>query len=155
MNLAAFDNEGMETGALQESRIFLHGHTAHSWQSVLAATKTRLFSAGEFLVHHGDVERALYIVLRGRLEVLLPAEEGTFRTISMIGPGSIFGEQSFLDGQPRSATVRAVGDGEVRILAWGAFLTLFEQYPTLGRDILIDIGCTLSDRLRQANLRLP
>jgi CRP-like cAMP-binding protein len=155
MNLAAFDDEVTESGAPEVSRIFLHGHSASSWQLVLAATKTRLFSTGEFLVHHGDVERELYVVLRGRLEVLLPSNDGAYRVISTVGPGSIFGEQSFLDGHTRSATVRATEDGEVRILEWDEFASLFDQHPGLGRDILIDIGCTLSERLRQTNLRLP
>ena len=41
---------------------------------------------------------------------------GELRKIAAIEPGSVFGEQSFFDGKPRSANVRALSDGEIRSL---------------------------------------
>jgi CRP/FNR family transcriptional regulator, cyclic AMP receptor protein len=105
------------------------------------------FRAGEDVVRAGDVDRALYVVLRGRLEAVLPAPNA-------IDEGSVFGELAFLDGLPRSATVRALEDGEALRLSFDAFETLAARHPELGRAILLDLGRIAALRLRRLTERL-
>jgi CRP-like cAMP-binding protein len=121
------------------------------WRSLLAYTETRRFHAGDCLINRGETERALYIITEGSLEVLVPrGGKGRPHQVAVIEAGSVFGEQAFLDGQARSATVRARTDGELSRLSLESFEALAGREPALARAILFDLGRVLSQRLRRA-----
>jgi zinc transporter ZupT len=68
--------------------------------------------AGGVLFHAGDPGDALYIVARGRVEVL-QAPQGPAMpecAFAELGEGKAFGEMALLTGSARTATVRAVTD---------------------------------------------
>jgi CRP/FNR family transcriptional regulator, cyclic AMP receptor protein len=53
----------------------------------------------------GDATDSLYIVLSGRLKVMMSDSEGKEVILSILGPGEFFGEMGLIDDEPRSATV--------------------------------------------------
>jgi CRP/FNR family cyclic AMP-dependent transcriptional regulator len=53
----------------------------------------------------GDPTDSLYIVLSGRLKVMMSDSEGKEVILSILGPGEFFGEMGLIDDEPRSATV--------------------------------------------------
>jgi CRP/FNR family cyclic AMP-dependent transcriptional regulator len=53
----------------------------------------------------GDPTDSLYIVINGRLKVLMSDEQGREVILSILGPGEFFGEMGLLDDSPRSASV--------------------------------------------------
>ncbi|HET9024195.1 MAG TPA: hypothetical protein VFN64_06450, partial [Burkholderiaceae bacterium] len=57
-------------------------------------------------------------------------------------------ELCFVDGGPRSSTLRAVTDGELRRLSYESFEVLAAREPELARAILFDLGRIISQRLR-------
>lgn len=65
---------------------------------------------GEVLIHQGVPVDALFILLEGRLSVLLGRQE---REIARLNAGEIVGEMSFVDARPPSATVRGMEDAIV------------------------------------------
>jgi zinc transporter ZupT len=72
--------------------------------------------AGDILFRAGDTGDALYIVARGKVEVLTePATEGKIATgpIAVLGEGHAFGEMSLLSGGPRTATIRAAENSDL------------------------------------------
>ncbi|SHK22258.1 Cyclic nucleotide-binding domain-containing protein [Alicyclobacillus tolerans] len=149
LNLSAFDNE--ENFGEEDVVRFMRNRSAEDWSALLAQTEIVQFKQGDLVLQQGEIDRALYIVLTGELEVVLFSTEGEDRRLSRLAAGCIFGEQSFLDGKPRSATVRAVTNGEMRMLPWSAFERLSDSNPHLALGILFDIGCVLSERLRRMN----
>jgi CRP/FNR family transcriptional regulator, cyclic AMP receptor protein len=56
----------------------------------------------------GDPNDSLYIVLSGRLKVMMSDAEGKEVILSILGPGEIFGEMGLIDDEPRSASVVAL-----------------------------------------------
>ena len=74
--------------------------------------------------------------------------------IARIGAGSVLGEQSFFDNQPRSATVWAVTEGTLLLLSFDSFSKFGEAEPALARDFLFAMGRVLSIRLRNTSFRL-
>lgn len=64
------------------------------------------FGAGEEVFRAGDPGETCYLLLSGAVQ----AEDGHGRRLSRIEPGQIFGEGALLTGEPRTATVRALGD---------------------------------------------
>lgn len=142
----AYPTEGGEEKAF----VFLRDRPEDDWSRLLGYTEVRRFGAGETMISADEVDRALYIVSKGRLEILLPGVDGDLH-FGTIGPGSVVGEIAFLDGGPRSATIRAVSDGELLRLSFEAYEVLAARYPELGRAILLDLGRIMASRLRETN----
>ncbi len=53
----------------------------------------------------GDPIDCLYIVITGRLKVMMGEADGKEVILSIIGPGEFFGEMGLIDDRPRSASV--------------------------------------------------
>jgi CRP/FNR family cyclic AMP-dependent transcriptional regulator len=77
---------------------------------MMAAGRARLVVRGDTLIRQGVPVDALFILLKGRLAVLLGRQESE---IAKLNAGEIVGEMSFVDARPPSATVRALEDSTV------------------------------------------
>lgn len=96
--------------------------------------------AGTVLTREGQLGGLLFIILEGEAEVL----KGT-RRISSLGPGDVIGELSLIDGQGRSASVRAVSDVELLEITDRDFTKLVKTSPKFVRNLLR----ALSSKVRQ------
>ncbi len=127
----------------------------NEWQKLLAHTKPRPFRASEVVIQRGAAERTLFLVAAGLLEVGVTQVDGVSMTsLARISSGSILGEQSFFDGQPRSANVWAVADGTLLLLPYDRFSEFGQAEPALARDFLFAMARVLSIRLRNTSFRL-
>lgn len=125
------------------------------WMALLAHTTPRAFRARDVVIQRGAADRTLYLVAAGSLEVGVTHVDGVSMTsLARITAGSILGEQSFFDGQPRSANVWAVTDGALLLLPFDAFTRFGEAEPALARDFLFAMSRVLSIRLRNTSFRL-
>ena len=68
---------------------------------------------GEVLLAEGAPTDALYLVQRGEVVVEKRDADGHPRVLARLGEGEVFGEMSFLDGEPASASVRAAREARV------------------------------------------
>lgn len=135
--------------------LLLPGWSEQEWRKLLAVTTSRPFKASEVVIQRGVADRSLYFVAAGSLEVGITYVDGiSISPLAKIGTGSVIGEQSFFDGQPRSANVWAVTDGELLCLTEEKFHQLSEAEPKLMRDLLFALGRILSLRLRNTTMRV-
>lgn len=89
-------------------------------EQILPCITDRHLKAGEILVKAGDPGDALYIVARGKVEVLANGSrgaEGSGDAIAQLGKAHAFGEMSLLSGGPRTATIRAAEDTDLMRIA--------------------------------------
>jgi len=150
---AFFDYPTQTESQPAEELVFLPGWDDTKWQKLLQHTEMRRFQAGEAVIRYGETDRALYIIVSGRLDVLIPrGQTGKMRHTQTREAGAVIGEQAFLDGKPRSATLRAATDGELLSISHDAFQVFAAHQPELARDILFELARTLSVKLRQANV---
>ena len=56
----------------------------------------------------GDLTDSLYIVISGRLKVMMSDADGKEVILSILGSGEFFGEMGLIDDSPRSASVVAI-----------------------------------------------
>src|SRR6201992_1891883 len=107
---------------LAASELMRHLPAEHI-ERILPVIHDRQLKSGEILFRAGDPGDALYIIGRGSVEVLAdgPHDGPDTAAIAVLGEGSAFGEMSLLSGDPRSATIRAVADTEVRKIDRGDF----------------------------------
>ncbi len=136
-----------ENDPVRDTLAFLGDAVDQDWDRLLAHTEHLRLAPGDVLVRAGDVDRTLYVVASGRLDVILPSTGATAGTIEA---RSVAGELGFVDGLPRSATIRALTDVDVFALRYDAFETLSARHPALARRILIDLARILATRLRRA-----
>jgi CRP/FNR family cyclic AMP-dependent transcriptional regulator len=153
MDFSNFFDYGVENTTRPDSAalVFLPHCSEQEWEQLLAVAERRAVRAGEIVVQQGEESRVFYIVASGQLEVFLTNANGQEHIISDIGSLSIFGEQAFFDGLPRSASVRAMQDSEVYAIHFERFEVLAGHHPTLARKVLVDLGRIVSLRLREMN----
>jgi CRP/FNR family cyclic AMP-dependent transcriptional regulator len=110
----------------------------------------RSFPGGTRVFHEGDQSDACYIVKSGSFRVTREHSDGRAITLANLGPGDIFGELAMLDGDVRSASVEALGDGELLALPGGDVRALLARNP----EITVKLVAALTRRLRMANERI-
>ena len=94
---------------------------AEQIEQLLSCIHDRQLEKGEILFRAGDPGDALYIVGRGKVEVLSDGSRDARiqdarmpgDAIAVLGAGHAFGEMSLLSGGPRTATIRAVEDTDL------------------------------------------
>jgi CRP/FNR family cyclic AMP-dependent transcriptional regulator len=153
--VSIFSRSGNDTRNSEGEYLLLPGWREQEWQKLFAATTPRPFKASEFVIQRGVDDRSLYFVAAGLVEVGVTYVDGvSISPLAKIGAGSVIGEQSFFDGQPRSANVWAMADGELLCLTQEKFHQLADTEPKLIRDLLFALGRILSLRLRHTTFRV-
>ena len=141
-------NDNPET----QNLILLPNWSEDKWNTLLKYAERRRFKAGDRVVTIGDTDRSFYIIVEGTLDVLIPrGRDGSLHSTQTREAGAVIGEQAFIDGNPRSATIAARSDGEMLRVSIESFEILAAHHPDLARDILFDLARVLSIKLRQAN----
>jgi CRP/FNR family cyclic AMP-dependent transcriptional regulator len=103
--------------------------------------------AGTILFEANDPGDGCYWVISGLLKVILQSERGEARILSLAPPGVVVGDISMIDGLPRSATIVAVTDSELRHVSQTAFRAFLEEHP----DSFRYFTYLLAARLREAD----
>ena len=91
-------------------------------------TDTERFKKGATIIHEGTTGSNAYLILSGSVEVFKKVGDEKL-VLSRLVKGNIFGEMSLVDDKPRSATIVALEDTEVRILSRERFESMLEQNP--------------------------
>lgn len=90
---------------------------------------------GTEMITQGGPGDALFVILEGDAVVERDGVE-----LSTAGPGDHFGELALLDGEPRSATVRAKGPVTVGVLGVRMFRTLLREFPDIAEQLLAGLA---------------
>ncbi len=81
----------------------------------------RNLNAGDTLFEIDDDGEVVFVVVRGRLEIIAKTHDGGDVVVGHLGPDDVVGEITAVIGGQRTATVRAIEPTEVRELAGDAF----------------------------------
>jgi CRP/FNR family cyclic AMP-dependent transcriptional regulator len=108
----------------------------------------RQYLADEVIFDAGEEGQGLFLVLSGRIKIILPppAEE----LLLELGPGAFFGEVALLDQSARTAQARAVEDTLIVVLFRVEFSTLLETHSSIASRISFQLARVLAARLRQS-----
>jgi len=93
---------------------------------IAVASPTTVYGSGETIVRQGEEGQSMFVVLAGVVQVVL---EPSHEEVAKIQTGGYFGEMSLLTGEPRSATVRAVGDVVVDEISADLFRRIGAAHP--------------------------
>jgi CRP/FNR family cyclic AMP-dependent transcriptional regulator len=107
-------------------------------KSVMLARNKTLFRAG-------DPCDGCYRVVEGLLKVTAASPSRRERILAILGPGALVGELSMIDGAPRSASVTAIRDSQLRFVTGEAFETFAQATPEVYRNISVGLARHLRD----------
>jgi len=100
----------------------------------------RNVARGTIVIVEGDPTDSLYIIIAGRLKVMMSDTEGKEVILAMLGPGEFFGEMGLIDDSPRSATVMAVEPCDLIVITKREFKKIladnFEMAMTVMRGLV-------------------
>ena len=136
----------MDNDVVRQAPLFsaLDDEAATALKSSMSETKLR---RGEVLFHEGDSGDRLYIVLDGKVKLGRTSSDGRENLLAILGPGQMFGELSFFDPGPRSATATAVTDVELMSLGHDALSPVLATHT----DVALALLHQLAGRLRRTN----
>ncbi|TVY80841.1 Lysophospholipase NTE1 [Lachnellula suecica] len=116
-------------------RLILHIDFALEWVQV---------SAGQVIYHQGDDSDAIYIVLNGRLRLVVNNEEAEMKVVGEYGQGESVGELEVMTESTRPATLHAIRDTELAKFPKTLFNSLAQEHP----GITIKISKIIASRMR-------
>ena len=114
--------------------------TQRQLRAVAALSRVVEMPAGSLLMRAGEPGDEFFVIIDGAAIVELSP-----RKRRRMGPGEFLGEMSLLDGEPRSATVRAETDIRLLVVVRRHFQGLLTEVP----ELTLKIMGTLSRRIRQ------
>ena len=115
--------------------------------SVTSIANKRSYPKNTIIINEGDETDSLYLILSGKVKIVLSDEDGKEITISILEPNNYFGELSLIDEEPRSARVVTMEKCQFSIIHKSDFNHVLDNHPALVRNLLKD----LTKRLRMAN----
>lgn len=107
----------------------------------------RRYPRGSSILRVGDKIDALYVIISGRVKVLIPAEQGHEVILAILGPNEYFGEMGLLDDKRRSASVETLVDCETLRFPKAAFVACLKD----NFDLAMIMIRNLVERLRKAD----
>jgi CRP-like cAMP-binding protein len=106
----------------------------------------------ERLVVQGQIGTSLFVVVEGEVEVLLRREGGEDVLVDTMSKGAVVGEFTLLTGEPRAATVRAVGSVSVYEIGRHQYAPLIRARPALLDELALIVEQRLQDRAARLKL---
>ena len=98
-------------------------------RGLFAQGRSLSLDADQTLFLAGDVGDGCYRVEEGLLKASVAAPNGGERILAILGPGSMVGELSMIDGGPRSASVVALRDAKLCYVSKADFEAIGKSSP--------------------------
>lgn len=93
------------------------------------------YKDGSIIFEENSIGKEMYIIVSGKVKII--KGKGTVETIlATLKEGEFFGEMSLFDNNPRSATVKAIGDIKLLEINQKNFLKKISKDPSLAFRIL-------------------
>ncbi len=112
--------------------------------------EVKVYLPNELLIKMGEKSNDLFVILNGRVKVIT----STGDSLADVGPGSVLGEVSLLDDQPRSADVICIGTVSVAKIPARELRNLMNDKREMGFVVMVNLGRVLCARLRAASSRI-
>ena len=98
----------------------------------------------------GDPTDALYVVISGRLKVVMSGNEGREAILAILNRGDFFGEMGLIDQGPRSASVVTIEPCELLTITRTDFMKCLQK----NFDLAMNVIRGLVGRLREADKKI-
>lgn len=125
----------------------------NQWQTLISFLTQHKLGAGELLIKQGEMDRTLYFLQSGTLQVYVDAGTPGNHKIALLQPGAVVGEAGFFAAGQRTANVEALSTCVVWALRLQRFEELAVRQPPLALELVRRTAATLAIRMRHNMLR--
>jgi CRP-like cAMP-binding protein len=107
------------------------------------------YRPGQVLFRKGDVGDAVYVIINGDADVIIPADSGDI-TVAALHDGDFLGEIAILCETPRTATITATSELKALRIRKEPFFQLLHQFP----EMAVEMTRFLAERLTKTTAEL-
>lgn len=115
---------------LQRNRLF-HGVPLAEIQKFAHLFHEQDFRSGEIVFAQGDLGDAIYLLKRGHVRLYRLTEDGKELTLTILGPGDVFGELALFREARRRTFAEALDDAHICAASVDDFTRLMNHRPQL------------------------
>lgn len=106
---------------------------------------------GDYVFKEGEETKGIYLVGSGRVEIFKLTVDGWKQTLSVLGPGSFFGELSIIEDRNHEASAIALEDSTLFLIKKEDFKRIEQGDLELAVKILKKLVTVLGKNLRRMN----
>lgn len=130
------DHQSLLTSTAWPANSLLGRLSAPTREALLRLGTRRVHPDGDRLILEGEPGRHAFLLLQGWFKVLASTDRGPEALMAIRCGGDLVGELSLIDGRPRSASVRAAGNGVSRQIDRAAFFTFLARHEDASAEVL-------------------
>jgi len=135
---------------LRDTTSLLGAFTDSQISSLLRSGRYRDFRAGERVFNQGDLPKSVYIVVSGRVDLVV-RKSGIYSLEASFLPGDSLGETALIGIQPQVGSAIVVGDdAELLEISRDVILNLYDEDLELYGLLMMNIARELSRKLHGA-----
>ena len=135
---------------MERARVFPGAMSLHQERLLLASCSRIPVSEGQKVIARGEDGNDMYIVEEGSFKVVDESSGEDF-VLTVLEPWDLFGEMSFIDGMPRSATVVAMEDATLLRLGPTEFSSLQRSDQSAATALMFSLARLVVRRLRKTD----
>lgn len=128
-----------------------------SWGDILVMA--RYFTAyeakkGQVIFYEGANADYMGLIVKGAIRISKTGSNNEVKPLIILKESQAFGEQSLIDGSPRSGLAEAIKDTCFVVTSKRQLMKMSEEEPRLAFKLLWKISEILSSRLRHTSIKL-
>jgi flavin-dependent dehydrogenase len=104
----------------------------------------KVYQDGEIVIRQGDMGNNMFVIQEGQVEVVME-QDGREIRLAVREAGQPIGEMEILEGRPRAATVRALGQARILTVDKKSLVRRIHEDPSLAYHMMQ----TMSHRIRE------
>lgn len=112
------------------------------------------FKQGDYIFEQGERQNFMAFIVDGKVDIIKESADSLEMIVVTLLPRTYFGEMSFVDDEPRSASAVARGQVTLLFLTTENFNRIADDYPKLAFKIMRNIAKMISQRLRMTTGKL-
>jgi CRP-like cAMP-binding protein len=93
----------------------------------------------------GDGCKGFYVVRTGRIKLTRTSRDGKEQIIKILGPGDLFGFETFYDGKNYDNNAVAMEDSEVCFVGKREFFSIVDTHPGIAVKLMVSLSRELHD----------
>jgi CRP/FNR family cyclic AMP-dependent transcriptional regulator len=118
--------------------------------SLAEGATERRYGKGEHVFHQGDPGDSLFVLVEGRVKVVVTSEGGGEMVLVTLRPPDTFGELAVVDGRPRSATAETIEATIALSVARSTLLQVLSRHREVADELLRSLGAIVRRLTDQA-----
>jgi CRP/FNR family transcriptional regulator, cyclic AMP receptor protein len=118
--------------------------------TLLNYVQHRSYARNVYVIQAGDETDSIYVILSGKVKVIISDEQGREVILGFMGSQEYFGEMGILDDQPRSASVYTLEPCEMLRLSKSGFMSCLKE----NSEVAMLVIRNLVKRLREADRKI-